>query len=275
MFNEIYIMRIKEQLRKSLRLILALQSRAVLKKHKPTIIVISGETIPSLTREVIYEAIKERYNPRRNFERSESEFSVPLAILGIPYYPNSLASWAYLLLKVFLQALYLKPYKHILIIQMREIDLKIYNFWIEVLKPNLIIDTDKLNKIEKEEIENGQLPIRVQKQLEQIGLNDLFENSSTNITKVPRINLIPAKNNSLIIDARHFYYPPSLESVIELAESLEGKKYVYTTINKDLAELPLNYAAPKGQTGTIPPKSIIIFRGSKNHFTREIDELKL
>ena len=66
------------------------------------IIAVTGEYDLSTLREILYSIVSINYNARRNLERTESEFSIPLTILGVLYYPNGYLQWIFLILKIFI-----------------------------------------------------------------------------------------------------------------------------------------------------------------------------
>jgi len=272
-------------LRISLRKLLGLYLNLAIKKHKPTILVIVGENHPSVLREIFYTVFSTSRNTRRNLERTESEFSVPLSVLGNLNYPKNLWDWKKFLIKTAIQLIYVKPYNHTLIIQLNYINDEIFEFWIKKLSPSLILNTGisnpkikyynsiKFNSTEISQLQNGKLIEKMKTINRQFLVNQKLAQKALNEIQSPnsRIKLIAAKDSSIIIDARHYYYPPSLQAVLEIAEALPGKKHFLSSIKSDFKSIPASYKTSK----EIEPNSIYIFRGSKDQFLPEIRELSL
>ena len=111
----------------------------------------------------------------------------------------------------------------------------------------------------------------VNQKLAQKALNEIQSPNS-------RIRLVAGKDSSIIIDARHYYHPPNLKAVLEIAEALPGKKYFFTSIRSDINLAPKDFEIVKNfKQAQISQKanSVYIFRGTKDQFINEMRELSL
>lgn len=64
--------------------ILAYEARLVLKKYRPFIIAVTGSVGKTSTKDAVYTVLSSRYNVRKSEKSFNSEFGVPLTILGRP-----------------------------------------------------------------------------------------------------------------------------------------------------------------------------------------------
>jgi len=271
-----------------LRRILQILVRNTINKHKPIIVAIIGDSTPSYIKEIVYMMMKTKYKVRRNLERAESEFSVPLTIFGTSSYPKYHIEWIFILIKTFLQLIYLKPYSHALVLQLPYIRSYILETWIKIIKPDIILNTGdkslnskseilKIDENEIEEINNGKVTKSLQKIIDKYNLDikkvkALLKN---NPLPAPRINITWCRNEILIIDARHYYYPPNIKSVLETTKAFSGKKYVFSSLPEDKKNIPANYTFFNKYTkNNFEENSIIILRGSRNNFEKLILDLK-
>jgi len=266
-------------LRTILRKILLKETQWVLNKHKPFVIAILGEKDSSYIREIIYTIVNTKYNARRNLEKTDSEFSIPLTIFGELKYPKNILSWIKIITKVLIQLLYLKPYKHYLIIQLHEIDTSILNLWLKTINPDLCITVDNSLKDSTKDIIKDKNTLQITTELiEKIKENPLRRYNEietlSNLLDIPyeeiintiettkpirtRLNIIAGKDKSLIVDARYYYYPMSLISVLEITELLPGEKYIISNENIN-DEIPHNYKV-------IKPKDLEKIKKNKNTF---------
>ena len=137
----------KKIFRKPFRYILSILTKAVIAKHKPTVIAVMGDGQTSIAREIIYEVIATTYPARRNLESPESEFSVPLTILGYPKYPKTLLDWLKMIGKTTVQFFKVKPYHHFLVLELNSIDLNILKYWLDITTSDvaLIVGNTPIN----------------------------------------------------------------------------------------------------------------------------------
>jgi hypothetical protein len=248
-----------------LRFWLAFLSIATIKKHSPKIIVVAGENNTSIIREYIYNVVSLEHNARRNLERNENEFSIPLTILGVNFYPTNLFLWLKVLFVTFARLIYLKPYNHYLVIELRHIDKNIVKFWDKVLNPWMTIFTDSTGtnsiknlsyKIKEEDIMNI-ISFKGSKLLEflcenlKININQIKLNNNRYIPR-PRILVLNGINKSIIIDARFQHSPLSIQSVIEMANCYNGRKYILSNLNHIINNPPKGFTLLE----RIDPKNI-------------------
>ncbi len=268
---------INDFLRLILRKKLALLSQLALHKHNPRIIVVTGSEHASLVREALYTILSSQYNTRRNLENPDSEFSIPLTILGELSYPSSIWEWKRVLIRNFLRVLYLKPHPHVLVIQIKKITDQIYNYWLKIIKPELIIDTSNWPQPEIQKLLEGKIPNELQPVLEKFSINFGQAESilQKNFYPNTRISIIPAKNNSYIIDARHYYHPPRFKTIEEIAETLGERKYLFSNIKDDLENVPHGFELKHEIPDNFPEKSVFIFRGNKDDFINQIRSISI
>jgi hypothetical protein len=215
--------------RKLLRKILAFLVKATLKKHRPIIIFVKGNKYTSVVSDLLYKASINKFNPRKSLERTESEFSIPLSILGYLYYPKNNFEWIKILIRSFIQLIWISPYKHLLIIEIREITPSIYKFWLDIIQPSFIIDTKSISLSEFNEIYENKIPKSIEKALAKLKISAKEALENINLEIAPsstRFKIVMLADQNILIDARYYYHPPVLESVLEAATSFEGTKYL-------------------------------------------------
>ena len=219
-------------------LLCAFATKLVILKHKPTIYVITGSGETSLVRESLYLSIKEITPTRRNLEKPEAEFSIPLTIFGEFHYPTSLLSWIKIYTLTLLRIIYLKPYKHTIILEINSINQKILNRWLPILNPeNLLVVGDilKINlKFEAKliKINNEQDIIKdISKQVVDfvsnkyhINVSEILKKQNSNVTPISRINFAKSKLGNIVINASYFQFAPQIKSVEEIIELFPGPK---------------------------------------------------
>lgn len=79
--------------------ILSWEAKLVLKRHKPYIIAVTGNLGKTSTKDAIYAVMKDHYHVRRSEKSMNSEFGVPLTILGQKSGWNSPYKWIMIILK--------------------------------------------------------------------------------------------------------------------------------------------------------------------------------
>lgn len=236
----------KNTLRIFARGLLGFLTTLTIKKHKPTVICILGEGETSIAREILYENIHQKFPARRNLEILEAEFGIPLTVLGILSYPDSILKWTALVAMAIARIFYLKPYKHFLILELPEIDSAITRFWLGKLNPQYILIQGKFNTAVK--MPQSKTYKDVLLLLGKLGIDKI-----TKELPQARIKVCKGINNSTIIDATFFYTPSPMQAVLEI-------------IDKDTAGLPAQAGkiillsdSKKDQTDTLKffPKTII------------------
>ncbi len=247
-----------------LRLVLGLLTRLVLRKHSPDIIVVSGDGQTSIVREAIYTLLYENHPARRNLEAPESEFSIPLTVFGEFSYPKSSFSWIILIIKIVAQLVRLKPYKHVLILEISRLNREVYDFWVHILNPKFIIEVPKNLDFTAKKLIPSSLLVTINDVMNYYKIEESYFYLQIEKLNLPtsRIKILKGPNKSLIIDARHYFYPTPLASVIEISSTLSGRKVIFTD-EKDIENViklgflinPKNFKPTKNDT--------IIVRGQK------------
>lgn len=87
----------KEFIKKIIIFLLTEEAKLVLKKQKPFIVGVTGNLGKTSTKDAIYAVLKEHYNVRRSEKSLNSEFGVPLTILGEKSGWNNPLSWVAIL----------------------------------------------------------------------------------------------------------------------------------------------------------------------------------
>ncbi len=252
-----------------------------LHKHKTKIIVVTGDGFTSIARELIYEILREKYPVRRSLESSESEFSIPLTVLGVNLYPKSFWEWANTLLKVSYNLKNQKPYEHFLIIEVNLTIEKQLKKWMGILKPETLFivgkagfdysdfSFKKIVKINAQTTDDILIPFKIG--INQIGkfyrideskIVDVFDKFELPDTK---IRFLKGVNNSFIIDATQTLIPTNIDTVVELIPQEEtSRKIIITEFKTDTSALkkdgfiinPPKYSPKEGD--------IIILRGNRH-----------
>lgn len=83
----------KEIFKKIIIFILTTEARIVLWRFKPQIIAVTGSVGKTTTKDAIYTSLKDHVFVRRNQKSFNSEFGVPLTILGLQTGWNSISHW--------------------------------------------------------------------------------------------------------------------------------------------------------------------------------------
>ncbi len=254
-------------LRYILRSVLGTLARLVLAKHNPDIIVVTGNGQTSLVREYLYTLLYEKFPVRRNIEMPEAEFAIPLCIFGNYSYPRRKIGWFAIVIKVFIQLIKVKPYKHILIVEISFFDPYIINYWMAILRPKFKVsvkpEIDFTNITNSKEI----LLSLIADIQNSYSLDQQYVDTQLTKTSLPisRIKIVKGKNKSLVVDARHYYFPAPLKSVVEIVSALEGNTIIFTNIENDLSIIQnLSLSWKINPTNYKPNESdVIILRGQK------------
>lgn len=264
----------RNKVRRIGRQILKALSRLVINKHKPTIIGILGNGETSICREVIYTVLSQTHPTRRNLESPLVEFSLPLTIIGATEYPATFLKWAILTTKTLWQILTIKPYHHFLILEMSPATEQTLSYWLDIANPNLVIvcgefptkfPADKYKTFEIKESSIVEIKNKALEVGEMLGVNS--ESAKEALKKVDfyptRIRFFSGINGKFIVDATYYYYPIKLNAVIELVESLPGKKLIIT--DEIIKSLPENFESTSSEdlikTENFP---VIIVRGKRS-----------
>lgn len=252
-------------LRAIFRRILGFLTVLTIKKHNPEIIVVTGTGQTSLAREYIYSLLYKKAPTRRNLEIPESEFSIPLTVFGEFTYPKNKIAWIPIILKVLILLIKNGSYKHVLIIEISNSNELSYNYWVKILNPKFIINTGSSIELTANENLISNLKKLLNKLISYFKLDDsYFENQVAKTSfPSPRINFRKGKFGEFIIDARHYYYPPALNSAIELTTDLTGRKIIFTKDKSDLENLKNSNFLVNPKNITLLKTDVIILRGIK------------
>jgi len=234
--------------------ILAILAKNAINKHKITTIAVIGKGETSVAREYIYQSLNQYYPIRRNLEIPEIEFSTPLTVLGYMEYPKNYISWIAVLIKSCIHLIKNKPYKHILVLEIPEIE---QSFWLNVLKPKIIINT----------------PIHFADIKKILAKHKLKTSINLSIDYIPRIKLIKGKNGSLIIDSTYIYKPPPFKSILEFIQNLPNTFVLFSHDKADISAFSNQFPKAKiNLVGYKPVKTdILIIRGPKQKLNPILD----
>lgn len=130
--------------------ILTWEAKAVLVRHKPFIIGVTGNLGKTSTKDAIYSVMKDHVHVRRSEKSMNSEFGVPLTILGEKSGWNSPLRWLLIILRGFFVP-FSKEYPTHLVLEIgadRPGDIKSITSWV---KPNITVVT-----------QFGQVPVHIE-----------------------------------------------------------------------------------------------------------------
>lgn len=245
---------LKKIFRKRYRQLLTQLTTKILEKHKPTIIVVTGNGQTSFAREAVYSVINTTYPVRRNIESPESEFSVPLTILGYPSYPSSYLDWLIFTTKILYGMKKITPHKHFLVLEINSADETIADYWMRTIKPETFLivgsipldysnyDIKKLVKIHSAASDDILGPYKLAAR--QIGrfyrIDDQKIEYALEKMALPnaKIRLFPGVNGSIIFDATHFYDAPSIQAVFDMIDPSSNERVVlFTKLKSDISAL--------------------------------------
>ena len=131
----------KEAIRNIIVYILTLEARAVLKKYKPQIVVVTGSVGKTSTKDAAYAALKHHAFVRKSEKSYNSDIGVPLTILGVPNGWGNIVQWIKNILDGFLVLLVTTPSPRWLILEVsadRPGDISRALSW---LKPDIVVAT--------------------------------------------------------------------------------------------------------------------------------------
>ena len=130
--------------------ILTWEAKAVLARHKPYIIGVTGNLGKTSTKDAIYTVMKDHFHVRRSEKSMNSEFGVPLTILGEKSGWNNPFKWLLVIMRSFF-VIFAKEYPTHLVLEIgadRPGDIKHIAQWI---KPNITVVT-----------QFGQVPVHIE-----------------------------------------------------------------------------------------------------------------
>lgn len=102
---------------KIIQLILKILAKAVICKHKPKIIGITGSVGKTSTKEFVYQVLSRKFRVRKNIKNYNNEIGLPLTIIGMESPGRSISGWIKLFFKS-IGVLFKKDYPEILVLEM-------------------------------------------------------------------------------------------------------------------------------------------------------------
>lgn len=234
-------------LRNTLRTVLKSLTALTLRKHAPTIIAIIGTGQTSVVREVVYNVLRTKYPTRRNVELPEAEFSLPITVFDYPSYPRSAPAWLKLIIKVTIQLVTIKPYKHFLVLELGGLNSAHRRDWLEILAPQVVIRVGNSEEVRAVQVidvssTNHDIPT-IAGALQPLFSNYNIAQESARVAlgslRLPdaRISFESGPNGSLVIDNTYYYFPIKLESVLEVIGEAEGRQVLFTSDTEDIVLL--------------------------------------
>ncbi len=121
--------------------ILIIEASWLLKRHKPTIVAITGSVGKTTTKDAIYAAVKNSVSARKSEKSFNSEIGVPLTVLGLRNGWSNPFLWIKNIIDGFFIALHSKDYPSVLILETgidRPGDMERLTAW---LKPDVVVLT--------------------------------------------------------------------------------------------------------------------------------------
>src|SRR3989344_425268 len=132
---------IKEYIRRAVIALLTLEAKAILARHRPKVMVVTGSVGKTSTKDAAYAALKGHAFVRKSEKSYNSDIGVPLTILGVPNGWGDPVRWARNIADGALRAVGVGPYPEWLVIEVgadRPGDLSRSLAW---LKPDIAIAT--------------------------------------------------------------------------------------------------------------------------------------
>jgi UDP-N-acetylmuramoyl-tripeptide--D-alanyl-D-alanine ligase len=121
--------------------ILTLESKILLKRHRPFIIAITGSVGKTSTKDAIYTVLRQNFSARKSQKSFNSDIGVPLTVLGLPNAWNNPFFWLKNIVDGFFIAFFSREYPDYLVLETgvdRPGDMAKLTSW---LKPNLVVLT--------------------------------------------------------------------------------------------------------------------------------------
>ena len=97
--------------------ILTIEARLLLRRHKPTIVAITGSVGKTSTKDAIYAAVKDSVSARKSQKSFNSEIGVPLTILGLPTGWDNPARWLWNIIDGAFTVLFTRTYPQVLVLE--------------------------------------------------------------------------------------------------------------------------------------------------------------
>lgn len=223
---------------------LGILTRLTIAKHRPTIIAITGDGQTSVAREILYYILREGFPVRRNLELPEAEFSVPITVFDYRGYPNSKLEWLWMVIKVFGQLFTVRPYSHVLVLELAPTSQQVFDSWLEYLHPQTLIVVGGTvlqlphagMQIMKLPDEMGKISQTASEVARNLGMQEV--DIELGLTMVnfpePRVRFLTGSAGQVVVDATHYYFPLKLNSVLELVDGFAGRKVAFTPYELDI-----------------------------------------
>jgi UDP-N-acetylmuramoyl-tripeptide--D-alanyl-D-alanine ligase len=131
----------KVTLKKVVVTILTWEAKVLLRRHKPTIVGVTGNVGKTTTKDAIYAAIKNSVSARKSEKSFNSEIGVPITVLGLKNGWNNPFLWTKNVIDGFFIAFFSKEYPAVLILEMgidRPGDMERLTKWI---RPDVVVLT--------------------------------------------------------------------------------------------------------------------------------------
>lgn len=255
-------------MRKTFRQLLADLTKLILRKHRPTVIAVTGTGANAVARDLIFQVINIRYPAVQSLEAPVAEFSIPLTVFGASGYPDNRWQWFKVIVKALLQWIKLPSYKHFMVIEVDTVDKQITDFWLDVLQPAEIVETEAAKEPKLEDYRELALQVGEKFDVDTeiaASILEFYEPEHA------RISLRKGVNDSLVVDATYHFYPAPLQVVAETVVDNKSGDEVFV-VNPSEKDLELREKFPKWQflggsgdedieRGSLGRKSTIILRG--------------
>ena len=98
--------------------VLRLMAVAILKKHKPKIVAVTGSVGKTSTKKAVFMVLKNRFQVRENQKNYNNEIGIPLTIIGAHSGGRSLTGWLKVFAKWIKTLLFEKGYPEILVLEL-------------------------------------------------------------------------------------------------------------------------------------------------------------
>ncbi len=121
--------------------VITFEAKVILRRHKPTIVAITGNVGKTSTKDAIYAAIKTQVSVRKSEKSFNSEIGVPLTVLGLSNAWSNPFLWAKNIIEGFFFAFFSRSYAKVLILEMgvdHPGDMQTLTKWV---KPDIVVLT--------------------------------------------------------------------------------------------------------------------------------------
>jgi UDP-N-acetylmuramoyl-tripeptide--D-alanyl-D-alanine ligase len=120
---------------------LANLSRAIIAKHQPKIIGITGSVGKTSTRDAIYAVVSRAYSARKGNKNFNNELGLPFAVLGVDSPERNVLKWLWVFIKGYL-TLYIGSFPRILILEMGVDKPGDMDYLLSIAKPDIAVLTN-------------------------------------------------------------------------------------------------------------------------------------